>query len=77
VRLLEREEVKDDSDVRFLEEQSAVWSLEHTHTAGHKADVAGDRHTSSKIHIPIAILTEKNLNNKFSILLNVYLYVSQ
>jgi hypothetical protein len=58
VRLLGREEVTADSDVRFWEEQTAVWSLEHTHTAGHKADVAGDRHTAIKIHIRIAILTE-------------------
>jgi hypothetical protein len=58
IRLLGREEVTADIDVRFLEEQSAVWSLEHTHTAGHKPDVAGDRHTTSKIHIRIAILTE-------------------
>jgi hypothetical protein len=58
VRLLGREGVTADSDVRFLEEHSAVWSPEHTHTAGHKADVAGDRYTTSKIHICIAILTE-------------------
>jgi hypothetical protein len=58
MRLLGREEVTADIDVSFLEEQSAVWLLEQTHTDGHKADVAGDRHTTSKIHIRIAILTE-------------------
>jgi hypothetical protein len=60
-----------DIDVRFSEEQSAVWYMEHTHTAGHKADVAGDRHTTSKIHNGIAILTEKMLNNNFDILLQL------
>jgi hypothetical protein len=57
-RLLDRKEVTADTDVRFLEEQSAVWLLEQRHTAGHKAVVAGDRHPTNKIHIHIAILTE-------------------
>jgi len=54
-RSLDRKEVTADIDVRFFEEQSAVWLLEQTQTAGHKAVVAGDRHPTSKIHIHIAI----------------------
>jgi hypothetical protein len=63
-RLLDREEVTADIDVRFLEEQSAVWLLEQRHASGHKAVVAGNRHPTSKIHFHVAILTETKVKRE-------------
>jgi len=63
-RLLDREEVTVDIDVRFLEEQSTVKLLGQRHTAGHKAVAAGDRHPTSKIHIHVSILTETKVKRE-------------
>ena len=62
--LFDREDVTPDTDVRFLKEQSAVWLLVQTHTSGHKAVVAGNRHPTSKIHNHVAILTETKVKRE-------------
>ena len=63
-RLLDREEVTAGTDVRFLEEQSALSLLEHIHTSGHRAVVTGHRYPTSKIHTHVAILTETQVKRE-------------